>query len=67
MKNKKVIGRLVFINDRGLQIGLAKIDCPYCGNVHTHGAGNGHRVAHCLQKSEENTGYFIEMENTDGA
>jgi hypothetical protein len=24
------------------------IDCPHCGEEHTHGAGAGHRVAHCL-------------------
>jgi hypothetical protein len=24
------------------------IDCPHCGEEHTHGAGPGHRVAHCL-------------------
>jgi hypothetical protein len=24
------------------------IDCPHCGREHTHGAGAGHRVAHCL-------------------
>lgn len=25
------------------------VDCPYCGNEHTHGAEAGDRVAHCLK------------------
>lgn len=24
-----------------------KIICPFCGQVHLHGKGEGHRVAHC--------------------
>lgn len=24
-----------------------EILCPYCGQIHTHGRGSGHRVAHC--------------------
>ncbi len=23
------------------------IQCPYCGEEHNHGTGDGHRIAHC--------------------
>ena len=32
------------------------IDCPWCGREHTHGAGPGHRVSHCLRGD----GYYID-------
>ncbi|MCU1670512.1 MAG: hypothetical protein JWP40_3439 [Blastococcus sp.] len=40
------------------------LDCPHCHRQHTHGAGpdgtdDGHRVAHCLDRKEDNPGYFI--------
>lgn len=40
---------------------LAKVSCPYCGEEHTHGAGLGHRLPHCIPKSEDakNYGYYI--------
>lgn len=34
--------------------------CPYCRTVHTHSAGEGHRVAHCHEGSPfRNGGYFL--------
>ena len=24
-----------------------EILCPYCGETHTHGRGDGHRLSHC--------------------
>lgn len=45
--------------------GLWKMEslCPYgCGEKHIHGAGEGHRVAHCSVKREhpeKYRGYFI--------
>ncbi len=43
---------------------LWEILCPFCGNIHTHGAGNdgtfdGHRASHCSYIS---SGYFINKE-----
>lgn len=41
------------------------IQCPHCTQTHIHGAGqngetgNGHRVSHCDNKTEPNTGYII--------
>ncbi len=35
--------------------------CPYCGRYHTHGAGEGHVVAHCIAEDSplHETGYFL--------
>ena len=34
--------------------------CPHCNEVHTHGAGAGHRVAHCHPDSPfKEMGYFL--------
>jgi hypothetical protein len=38
--------------------------CPYCGEIHTHGAGEdgklyGHRVAHCYQNGNNIGGYNL--------
>lgn len=27
--------------------------CPFCGSNHTHGTGDGHRVAHCETESKK--------------
>ena len=36
--------------------------CPYCMKWHTHGAKNGHRVAHCtINTPFSGTGYYIKM------
>jgi hypothetical protein len=40
-----------------------EIFCPYCGEIHTHGAGEdgnlyGHRVAHCVNEYD-NAGYDL--------
>lgn len=24
-----------------------EVDCPHCGEIHTHGASEGHRCSHC--------------------
>lgn len=44
------------------------IVCPFCGNIHLHGAGGGdyegHRIAHCNSRSHikgDVTGYYIEQ------
>lgn len=29
------------------------VPCPFCGTVHLHGLGDGHRVAHCATGSKE--------------
>lgn len=33
--------------------------CPYCGQTHRHGAGYGHRIAHCASPTPPNRGYII--------
>ncbi|MGH2487192.1 MAG: hypothetical protein ACRDHE_14380 [Ktedonobacterales bacterium] len=33
--------------------------CPYCGRAHYHGAGNGHRVAHCIGEHGQDAGYVL--------
>jgi hypothetical protein len=43
------------------------IDCPYCGEEHTHGAGPGHRVSHCRSRLGCGPGYFIERPAWDDA
>ena len=47
-------------------------ECPYCGQKHNHGVGEGHRDAHCKDKKylekininghviTQDRGYFIE-------
>jgi len=36
------------------------ITCPYCGKIHTHGLGYGHRVAHCYKPMRDNSmGYNL--------
>jgi hypothetical protein len=52
--------------------GTSKIDeCPFCGEKHTHGLGNGHRLTHCSGNYfkeiiingnviKQERGYFIE-------
>jgi hypothetical protein len=43
------------------------VKCPYCGQQHTHGGGNGekpdggHRNAHCVKKTKDNLGYTISI------
>jgi hypothetical protein len=41
-----------------------EIFCPYCGEIHTHGAGEdgnlyGHRVAHCYPNGNNIGGYDL--------
>jgi len=43
--------------------------CPFCGELHFHGAvgpglgaGDGHRVAHCLTRSMLNSGGYVLVE-----
>jgi hypothetical protein len=31
--------------------------CPWCREIHTHGRGDGHRLAHCLHGPRR--GYYI--------
>ncbi len=38
--------------------------CPYCGRRHVHGAGDGHRVPHCLAPGD---GYVLVGERPPGA
>lgn len=37
--------------------------CVYCDREHLHGAGSGHRVAHCTSPTSPylRTGYVIEL------
>jgi hypothetical protein len=37
--------------------------CPHCRKHHTHGAGEGHRVAHCTSPASpfKATGYSIRL------
>jgi len=39
--------------------------CQYCGTDHVHGAGEGHRVAHCHNSDSpcRKTGYYIKLED----
>ena len=40
--------------------------CPYCRRYHIHGAGEGHRVAHCLDDASpfDGTGYYLVSQAT---
>ncbi len=42
------------------------IRCPYCRKRHYNGIGEGHRVAHCLQKDENNIGYDVRLPTSEG-
>ena len=33
--------------------------CPHCNEIHSHGAVEGHRVAHCTYLSKNLTDYYI--------
>lgn len=35
--------------------------CPYCAKFHNHGAGEGHRIAHCTEEHSpfKQTGYIL--------
>lgn len=35
--------------------------CVHCRHRHTHGAGVGHRVAHCADRSKYPDGYIIRL------
>ena len=37
------------------------IVCPYCHEIHTHGAIEGHRVAHCTTKNKMLNDYYIKI------
>lgn len=38
-------------------------NCPFCGNIHHHGRGPGHRVAHCVSRNDVHLpGYHLEIE-----
>lgn len=42
------------------QYGHLSVWCPYCKIFHNHGAGEGHRIAHCNSDSPfKETGYII--------
>lgn len=43
----------------------AVIDCPYCGEEHVHGWGEGHRVAHCYAPNSD-PGYYLDCGGDDG-
>ena len=34
--------------------------CPYCGHWHTHGVGEGWRVAHCTDAGRRNDSPYIQ-------
>lgn len=45
---------------RAAAYGTWVIECPYCGKRHTHGAKEGHRVAHCAVDTPESVkGYIL--------
>ncbi len=37
--------------------------CPFCRKYHTHGAGEGHRAAHCINLASPfvATGYLVRL------
>jgi hypothetical protein len=41
-----------------------KFWCPFCARYHTHGAGYGHRVAHCGDHRSPfyETGYVLKLD-----
>jgi hypothetical protein len=43
------------------------VRCPYCRKVHTHGAIEGHRVAHCEERRPDCPGYVLREDATPGA
>lgn len=50
---------------RGRDGWILELTCPHCGEIHTHGGGDGlvaqggHRVAHC--RHLHGVGYFIAL------
>jgi hypothetical protein len=39
-----------------------RILCPYCGEIHFHGIGSGHRISHCITKTENSDNGYILIE-----
>ena len=37
------------------------IVCPYCSEIHTHGAIEGYRVAHCTTQNKILNDYYIKI------
>lgn len=68
VKNHNGVNYLVLTRKKGKNTEK----CPFCNSTHIHGAGDGHRVAHCAtEKRKEfvvidgiklmsDNGYFIE-------
>lgn len=70
-ESAKIIGMDVVDGDPIFKISAARkgeslvFRCPFCGEVHTHGIGNGHRVAHCINRTMLNRKGYELVEATD--
>lgn len=53
VENQKVILADIHKNQYSKGYSLVTRECPYCGKKHNHGAGEGHRVVHCMRKKSE--------------
>lgn len=47
----------------GQEVDTWEVFCPHCRRNHTHSAGEGHRVAHCLNSTSPyvETGYVLRL------
>lgn len=45
---------------------LWRITCPYCSELHHHGPGEGHRLAHCNPLTPAGDGYNLALAEDGG-
>jgi hypothetical protein len=46
-------------------VDLFRFDCPMCGKRHTHGYGEGHRIAHCTNPDNFPDGYILKEKSNE--
>jgi hypothetical protein len=52
------------VEEKGVKVSL--VWCKYCASWHLHGAGQGHRIAHCRQRSPYTiTGYNLVLSDCE--
>ena len=62
----EINGRIYLVLSRNKSSNLTDI-CPFCGERHRHGEGDGHRVSHCVNTDCDYViGRYSVFKNRDG-